>query len=214
MLNKLISLKTGNRSVISLNFVIFKVKYIEYTGRSKYSRCPEYTGRSKYSRCQRRQKWTVRAWQATQASTIQKCSRACGFTVETTETSDDEYPDNNIPLADLVLHFRFQLNELTSLDTDVETHDSEWEADIVNCYREDAADAADAANPADANDHVDQTQEETPEVPPVTLKEIRDFSLRLQWNGHETDGDFLATSDTLINSSEIKIVKQKCALKQ
>jgi len=44
-------------------------------------------------------------------------------------------------------------------------------------------------------------------VPPVTLKEIRDFALRLQRYGHETDGDFLATADTLINSSEIKVVK-------
>ncbi|KAH3875903.1 hypothetical protein DPMN_039185 [Dreissena polymorpha] len=52
-------------------------------------------------------KWTVKAWQTTQASAIQKCFRACGFTAETTETSDDEYPDDDIPLADLVLHFRF-----------------------------------------------------------------------------------------------------------
>ncbi|KAH3694586.1 hypothetical protein DPMN_082026 [Dreissena polymorpha] len=51
-------------------------------------------------------------------------------------------------------------------------------------------------------------------MPPVTLKEIRDFALCLQRYGHEADGDFLATVDTLINSSEIKIVKQKCALKQ
>ena len=62
--------------------------------------------------------------------------------------------------------------------------------------------------------YVDQTQEEMPEVPPVTLKEIRNFALRLQRYWHETDGDFLATADTLINSSEIKILKQKCALKQ
>jgi len=62
--------------------------------------------------------------------------------------------------------------------------------------------------------YVDQTQEETPEVTPVTLKEIRNFALPLQRYRHETDGDFLATADTLINSSEIKIVKQKCALKQ
>ncbi|KAH3774361.1 hypothetical protein DPMN_175743 [Dreissena polymorpha] len=158
-------------------------------------------------------KWTVKAWQATQASTIQKCFRACGFTAENTETSDDEYPDDDIPLADLVLHLCFQLDELTSLDTDVQTHDSEWEADIVNCYRKDDADAPDTADPADAANDVDH-QEETVEVPPVTLKEIRNFALRLQWYGHETDGDFLATADILIKSSEIKIVKQKCALKQ
>ncbi|KAH3794878.1 hypothetical protein DPMN_148416 [Dreissena polymorpha] len=132
-------------------------------------------------------KWTVKAWQATQASTIQKCFRACGFTAETTETSDDEYPVDDIPLANPGLHFRFQLDELTSLDTNVETHDSECKANIVNCYIEDdadAADAADASDPADAADDVDQTQEETPEVPPVTLKEIRHFSLHLQRYGH------------------------------
>ncbi|XP_052230994.1 methionine--tRNA ligase, cytoplasmic-like [Dreissena polymorpha] len=79
--------------------------------------------------------------------------------------------------------------------TDVETHDSE----------EDAADSV------AATDDVDQTQGE---VPPVTLKEIRDFALGLQRYGHETDSDFLATVDTLINSLEFKIVKQNCALKQ
>ncbi|XP_052238584.1 tigger transposable element-derived protein 6-like [Dreissena polymorpha] len=160
-------------------------------------------------------KWAVKAWQATQASTIQKCFRACGFTAETTETSDNEFPDNNMLLTDLVLHFQFQLDELTSLDTDVEPHYSELEAGNVNCYRENAAaTAAAAADSAATADDVDQTQEEKLEVPPVTLKEIRDFVLRLQQYRHETDGDVLATADTLSNSSEIKIVKQKCVLKQ
>jgi hypothetical protein len=91
-------------------------------------------------------KWTVKAWHAIQASTIQKCFIACGFTAETTETSDDEYPDDDIHLVDLVLHFRFQLDELTSLDTGVGTHYSVWEADIFNCYREDATNATDPAD--------------------------------------------------------------------
>ncbi|XP_052212225.1 tigger transposable element-derived protein 6-like [Dreissena polymorpha] len=120
-------------------------------------------------------RFMLRALLATMEETDDSASlhaiKACGFTAETTVTSDDEYPDDDIPLADHVLLFRFQLDELTLPDTDVETHDSEWKADIVNCYREDAADAA---------DDVDQTQRETPEVPPVTLREIRDFALRLQ----------------------------------
>ncbi|KAH3887420.1 hypothetical protein DPMN_011437 [Dreissena polymorpha] len=49
---------------------------------------------------------------------------------------------------------------------------------------------------------------------PTERAHIRDFALSLQRYGHETDGDFLATADTLINSSENKIVKQKCAPKQ
>jgi len=40
------------------------------------------------------------------------------------------------------------------------------------------------------------------------------ITLKWQRYGHETDDDFLATAATLINSAEIKLVHQKCALKQ
>ncbi|KAH3802150.1 hypothetical protein DPMN_155821 [Dreissena polymorpha] len=43
---------------------------------------------------------------------------------------------------------------------------------------------------------------------------IKDFALRMQRYGHEKDGDFLATADTLLNIAENKIVKEKCAFKQ
>ncbi|KAH3863296.1 hypothetical protein DPMN_026279 [Dreissena polymorpha] len=43
---------------------------------------------------------------------------------------------------------------------------------------------------------------------------IKDFALRMQRYGHEKDGDFLATADTLLNFAENKIVKEKCAFKQ
>ncbi|XP_052268287.1 tigger transposable element-derived protein 6-like [Dreissena polymorpha] len=142
-------------------------------------------------------------------ATMEKTDDAASVS-ETKEPSDEEYPDDDIPLADLVLQFRFKLDDLTSFDNDDETHDAEWESDIVNGYKEDATDAADLADATDDVDH----EEETPEVPPVTIKEIRDFALRMQRYGHEKDSDFLATADTLLNIAENKIVKEKCTFKQ
>ena len=70
-------------------------------------------------------------------TTIVKCFSACGFgAVPKSCEAEDDNTDDDVPVADLVRQYRFNINDLASLDEHIETEDSDdqWESDLISCY--------------------------------------------------------------------------------
>ena len=159
-------------------------------------------------------RWAVTAWRDVKTTTIQRCFEGAGFlptpTAQPADDSDDD-DDDDVPIAVLVQQFRFRLEDLVSLDDELETDatDESWEDDLIASYRPSEVTEDDG----DADECTDAVLAPEAESD-LTLEEILSFSSRLRTFSLQKNVAFLEIAETIQTLSEKTIVRARCETKQ
>ncbi|XP_060596158.1 tigger transposable element-derived protein 6-like [Ruditapes philippinarum] len=138
--------------------------------------------------------WTLKAWNDIKKETIMKCFRSVGFGNDESTTGqsmddEDEYEDDNVPLALLVRELSYNMQDFENIDLSLPTEDDsdQWEMNIVESFR------------------TDETIEDDKVL--QTLMKLKNFAL-------EKDSDLLDGVLQLQTMMEDKIVKARCSQRQ
>ena len=161
--------------------------------------------------------WIVKAWKDVKITTIEKCFGVAGFSdsafMENETCNDDDFEDDDVPLATLVAQFALQMEDIHNLDQEAETEDSsdDWEKTLLDNYR--------PTETLDAEDGCEQEEENTStEISfpgsEMTHSDVLLLAIKLKNFASENDSNFLEIANELKAMTERKIVNLKCIQKQ
>ena len=160
--------------------------------------------------------WVVKDQDSVKIDTIVKCFKSVGFSSQYRDISsdlgdDDEFNDDDVPLAALAQQFRYTREDFEQFDQDVPTEDdsNEWEHNLVQSFKETSEGSPDNVSDTEADD----VQENLPGSE-LTHSEVLEMLLKIKNFAMEKDSDYLSSVQELQVLTERKIVKSKCLQKQ
>lgn len=85
--------------------------------------------------------WVTKSWNLVKTETIVKCFSHAGFSVGenvSSDSDDEEFEDDNVPLAELVRTFAINTSDLEDIDSNEPTknNSANWEQNLVESYKQ------------------------------------------------------------------------------
>lgn len=161
--------------------------------------------------------WIAKSWSETKDSTIVSCFKHSGFPLENPNENEPEFPDDDVPLAELIRRLGGEpVNEEQIDDTESElpteeTYTGDWENELIQRHlNKENSENTD-------NDPDNEPDEHESNVLPgseLTHKQVHEMLCKIKNFALTTDDRYLGQVEELKCMTERTILKQKSEQKQ